>query len=108
MCKMLGSEPNEEEMPIEREDLTLETQEVFNIFDYLPARWDSFSGMYLGKDLSILPIICEQFEVPKYIQKYCWLVIPIIDNVIAEDIAQKIKRKTQKHGDAVGRRTSNP
>lgn len=95
MCEMMESEPLEEEIPFEREDLTIDTQEVFNMYDKLPARWDGMSGTYLGKDLNLLPVLCVEYEVENYLRKYAWHIIPIIDSYVSEDIAEKTKRKTK-------------
>lgn len=92
---MLRSEPKEEEMPLEREDLAIETQEVFDLYDKLPAKWDTMSGHYMGKDLVLLPILCDEFEISSCIRKYAWTIIPFIDNIVAEDVARKIKEKTR-------------
>lgn len=102
MCEMLNTVPDPTEMPVEREDLFFETQEVLSYFDKLPAKWEGFSGQYLGKDLSLLPILFDEFNVDKCIRRYCWDIIPIIDSFIAEDIADKIKAKS-KQGVASGR-----
>lgn len=92
----MGSEPIEEEMPVDREDLYWETQMVFRLFDILPSKWEGFSGQYMGKDLILLPVLFKEFKIEKYIRKYAWNIIPIIDSFIAEDVAQKIKRRTKK------------
>jgi hypothetical protein len=92
----MGSEPIEEEMPADREDLYWETQIVFRLFDILPSKWEGFSGQYMGKDLILLPVLFKEFKIEKYIRKYAWNIIPIIDSFIAEDVAQKIKRRTKK------------
>jgi hypothetical protein len=96
MCEALGSEPIEEEIPIDREDLSIETQLVFHIYDKLPAKWEGYSGQYMGKELNLLPILCEEFDIDKFIRKYAWDIIPIIDSFVAEDIAKKIKSKQPK------------
>lgn len=96
MCKMMNSEPLEEEMPMERGDLRIETQMVLNLYDKLPAKWEGMSGTYLGKDLMLLPILCTEFDIDEYIRKYAWNIIPIIDSYVAQDIAEKIKRKTKE------------
>ncbi len=95
MCDMLGNEPLEEQIPIDREDLYLETQMVFNLYDKLQAQWEGFSGHYLGKNLTLLPILFEEYEIENDIRKYAWDIIPIIDNFVAQDIADKIKSKTK-------------
>lgn len=95
MCKMLGSEPIEEELPCEREDLTYDSQLVFNIYDKLPAKWEGFSGQYLGKDLLLLDTLFKHYKFEDYEKNYAWDIIPIIDSYVAEDIAKKIKAKTK-------------
>lgn len=91
---MMKSEPVEEEIPVGREDLSLDTQVIFSFYDILPSKWESFSGGYLGKDLSLLPILFEEYEVQKDMRRYAWTIIPIIDSFVAEDIAKKIKSKS--------------
>jgi hypothetical protein len=90
---MLNADPKEDEIPLERADLTLETQIIFDLYDKLPSRWEGFSGQYLGKDLVLLPILLNEFKVELSIRKYAWDIIPVIDNFMAKDIASKIKRK---------------
>lgn len=92
---MLGNEPLEEEIPIDRYDLYIETQLVFDMYDKLQSRWEGFSGQYLGKDLTLLPVLFEEFKVEKYIRMYAWDIIPVIDNFIAQDVAEQIKFKTK-------------
>ena len=106
MCEMLGSEPDPNEMPIERSDLTEETQMVLNIYDLLPAKWEGFSGQYLGKDLMLLPVLFDEFDTIKYIRKYAWNIIPVIDSFVAQDIAQKMKRKSKGDASGVGNNSS--
>ena len=96
MCQMLGTEPNPEEIPYSREDLLLDTQQVFELYDILPSRWEGFSGQYLGKELQLLPTLFETFKVDKPLQLYCWKIIPIIDSIVAEDIARQIKAKSKE------------
>lgn len=95
MCEMLGNEPLEEEIPIDREDLMVETQMIFDIYDKLPAKWEGMSGTYVGKDLLLLPILFDEYDIEHYIKRYAWHIIPIIDSYVSEDIAEKVKRKTK-------------
>jgi len=92
----MGSEPVEEEIPYDREDLTLQTQWVFNLYDILPDRWDGGSGMYLGKDLNLLPTLFAEFNAEKADRFYAWKLIPIIDSFVAADVAAKIKARMPK------------
>lgn len=95
MCHILNSEPIEEEIPVERGDLTYETQLIFTLYDILPARWEGFSGTYMGKDLSPLNVLIDQYSLSRSEVGYLWTIMPIIDNFVAEDIARKIKTKTK-------------
>lgn len=107
MCKMFHTEPDEDEIPIAREDLSYETQVVFNIYDKLPAKWEGFAGVYLGKELLLLPILFKEFNIERPIQKYAWTIIPIIDAYVAEDISRKIKAKSKQKGDLPSGRHTN-
>ena len=88
---MLDNEPLEEEIPIDREDLAIETQLIFNLYDKLSSRWEGMSGTYMGKDLQLLPILFSEYNFDKILRRYAWNIIPIIDSFVAEDIAQKVK-----------------
>ena len=101
MCEMLGSEPKEEEIPYEREDFTVDTQLVFNIYDRLPSKWEGFSGQYLGKDLILLEQLFKHYKFEDYEISYAWDIIPIIDSIVADDIAKKIKAKTRNSGEDI-------
>lgn len=102
MCEMLGQEPDQSQLPISREDLALETQMVLGVYDKLQSSWEGFSGTYLGKNLTLLPILFEQYEFENDLKQYAWYIIPIIDNFVADDIAKKVKSKTKVKGDMPG------
>ena len=95
MCELLGNEPNIEDIPIERSDLFHETQLVFSAFDKLQSVWEGFSGNYLGKDLTLLPTLMDLYNFPDYLKLYAWDVIPYIDSIISDDIAEKIKQRSK-------------
>ncbi len=48
----MGSEPVESEIPITISDLPEEVQLAFDLYHYLPDRWEFNSGTYLGKDIT--------------------------------------------------------
>jgi hypothetical protein len=93
MMEILGSSPIEEEIPYSREDLTLQTQWVLNLYDLLPDRWEGMSGTYLGKDLNLLPVLFSEFNAEKHDRMYAWKIIPVIDNFVSQDVAAKVKAK---------------
>jgi len=101
---MLGSEPVDEEIPVGREDLSIDTQIVFNMYDKLPAKWEGFSGQYMGKELNILPLLFDEYDIDSSLRRYAWDIIPIIDSIVAEDIANKIRSRTKEAGELSGSR----
>lgn len=54
MCEMLGSEPLDEEIPLELDDFPWLVQQAFVIYGMLSDIWEGMSGSYLGKDYSLL------------------------------------------------------
>ena len=54
MCEMLGSEPLDEEVPLELDDFPWLVQQAFVIYGMLSDIWEGMSGSYLGKDYSLL------------------------------------------------------
>ena len=95
MCELLGSEPIESEIPVGREDLSVDTQLALSIYDKLQANWEGMSGHYLGKDMSLIPTLVKHYKYDKALVGYIWEIIPIIDNIVASDLAEKIKRRSK-------------
>jgi hypothetical protein len=60
MCEMMGSEPKDEEIPIEFNDLPDVVQQALEIYGFLPDRWEGMSATFLGKDYSIA--VPENYE----------------------------------------------
>ena len=54
MCEMLGSDPVDEEVPLELDDFPWLVQQAFVIYGMLSDIWEGMSGSYLGKDYSLL------------------------------------------------------
>lgn len=54
LCEQLGSEPKEEEIPLELSDFPELVQICYNVFRRLPDRWEPMSGSLLGKDTHLM------------------------------------------------------
>jgi len=63
MCEMLGSEPSEEEIPVEFEDFPLEVQEAYLLYNILSDNWDPMSGTYMGKQMAGIKDIMEIYGI---------------------------------------------
>lgn len=96
MCEELGSDPVEEEIPLDRNDLSIDTQEVLQIYDFLPSRWEGMSATYLGKDLSRLNNIFLLLDTDIVIKKFAIFLVPIIDNLVSKDIQKKQDAERRK------------
>lgn len=90
MCDQLGSEPIEEEIPIELADLPEEAQEAWTIYCYLPDRYDSFSGHYFGKSIEIMSSLFELFSIEDRVT--CLKIVTLFDRSETEQINSKKKK----------------
>jgi hypothetical protein len=79
MCEALGTEPKDEEIPVEFEDLPDEVQEAVLVYNMLQDNWDSMSGTYLGKALAGIGDIFDIAQVDD--RHTCFSIIQIIDNI---------------------------
>lgn len=90
MCQQLGSTPLEEEMPIELDNLTVQSQEVIEIFNYLPDEWGAMGG-YTGKDLKNFPVIFKLFKV----KKSNWLLYLDLLGILIEHQIEIVNKKIE-------------
>lgn len=79
MCEALGSEPIEEEIPVEMEDFPIEVQESINVYFRLKDDWDTMNGVYMGKSYTGLVDILDILEYKKDDRKYLLEWIGIMD-----------------------------
>lgn len=75
----MGSEPIEEEIPVEYDDLPMEIQNTLVIYFKLKDEWDTMNGQYMGKNYSGIADIFEILEVPREDWKITFDLIGIID-----------------------------
>jgi hypothetical protein len=88
----MNSEPIEEEIPIEYDDLSLDVQEAINIYSKLKDEWDTMNGNYLGKNYAGIIDIFEIMEVPQEDRRTMFDLIGSIDKYRSEAI-QRAKPK---------------
>ena len=93
MCEQLGSEPLEEEIPVEYEDLPLEVQEALQLYNTLQDSWDYMGGNYIGKDLSYFGTIFDLYEVPREDRRNLYELVIYIDQLRAKQIQDKKPKK---------------
>ena len=93
MCEALGTEPVDEEIPIDYEDFCLDVQEALGIYQKLRDEWDTMNGNYMGKIYGGILDIFTILEVPVEDHKTMFNLIGIIDTYRSKAIAD-MKPKT--------------
>lgn len=96
MCETLGTEPLEEEIPLEFEDLPLELQSVMIVYRKLQDKYDSFNGIYLCKDISSIAEVFKICDVPDEDKGFVLDIIRIIDSHRAQMSASDKQQKSSK------------
>jgi hypothetical protein len=79
MCEAIGSEPVEEEIPVETSDFPVEVQEAINVYYKLKDEWDTMNGVYMGKSYAGFSDILDILEVPFADRKYLLEWISVMD-----------------------------
>jgi len=87
MCETLGTEPIDEEIPVEFEDFCLDVQEALGIYSKLRDEWDYMGGNYIGKNYIGLVDILELLDVPVEDRRTQYELIGIIDKHRSKAIA---------------------
>ena len=89
MCSELGTEPKDTEAPVDLDDMPVEVETAYHVYNLLPDKIDSFNGIYYGKALEHCPSILEFLEVDS--KKDIFKIILIIDYLEREEINRKKK-----------------
>lgn len=80
MCKELGNEPDESEVPVDIDDLPECVQTALSMYNTLSDEWDYMGGNYIGKNLTNLFEIFTLFNVAEDEQLISYKFLTIIDN----------------------------
>lgn len=97
MCENLGSKPIFEEIPVNLDDLTIQSQEVIAISNYLPDRWGM--GGYEGKDFSNIKDILILHEV----SELNWLLYMDLLNVLIDEQIKIVNKKISQGAKSAGK-----
>lgn len=93
MCEALGTEPLEEEIPVDYEDLPIDVHQAYNIYNKLQDNWDTMSGVYIGKVYAGIIDIFDMYEIDKEERKVIFSLLQVIDRHRSELISQKKNAK---------------
>ena len=89
MCDMLGTEPVEDQIPVEFDDFPLEMQQAFTVYRMLRDEWDGFSGAYFGKSFIGINEVMDATEIDPSDRKFIITLIRMIDDVRSAEIEKK-------------------
>lgn len=95
MCDALGSEPLEEEIPIDLEDFPHEVRVAFNIYYMLTDIWDAMGGNYMGKDTSVLFNFFDLYDIDRPDRLFIVELLQHMDRARAKVISAKIAAQKQ-------------
>ena len=94
MCRQLGSEPIESEIPLDLDDFPDLVQTAFIIYGILSDNWDPMGGNYLGKDYSLIFNLFELYDVETSDRLLTINILQYIDKIRAKSVADKLAQKT--------------
>ncbi len=92
MCHQMETTPKDDEIPPNIEDLSEQSQEVLDVFEYLPDKWNSMAGVYDGKDYTNLFIIYRLFEI----EEKDWLLYTNLLNIVVNERIKSVNSKITK------------
>lgn len=93
MCEMMGTEPQETDIPVEISDFPDEVQIAFQVYQVLQDHWEGMSGTYMGKNLTGLGEILDVYEVEKSDRK---LILELINLIDRERMIQYDEKRKQE------------
>jgi len=105
MCAELGEEPNEDEIPMDLSDFPTSFQEIFEIYSLLTDKWEGMSGVYMGKDMNLIPFLFDMYALDAVECKRYFQYIVILNNAAKKFYNDKAsvdrnQRKASKGGTA--------
>lgn len=84
MCEMLGTDPVEEDVPLELEDFPVAMQVAFSVYQNLQDNWDSVGGNYLGKVKTNFVETLNILGVEQDNHREIFVLVNLLDSVRAE------------------------
>jgi hypothetical protein len=95
MCEALGTEPIEEEIPVEVDDFPDEVQEAIGLYYKLRDEWDTMNGVYMGKSYVGLSDILDIMEVPFQDRKYVLEWVSVMDSARSKMLEAQRPKQTK-------------
>lgn len=96
MCEALGTEPIDEEVPVEISELPLEVQQALDIYSKLRDEWDTMNGRYMGKSYTGIMDLFKIIDIPACDHRIMYDILVIMDAHRAEAIKANKPPETAK------------
>lgn len=96
MCEITGEQPLVENEPVEWHDLPEQVQQCFEVYSFLPDRWEGMSATFMGKDYSIVFHLLDTFQVIELDRLLYLRLMSNIDGIRSKLIQNKQKQKEKK------------
>ena len=93
MCEQLGSEPVEEEIPVEFDDFPLEVQTALSMYKILRDEWEFVGGNYLGKNINGIFEVFNVYDIEPCDKRFYLELIHMIDQVRIDEIRKQKKQQ---------------
>lgn len=93
MCEQMGSEPVEEEIPVEFDDFPLEVQTALSIYKILRDEWEFVGGNYLGKNINGIFEVFDAYDIEPCDKRFYLELIHMIDSVRIDEIRKQKKQQ---------------
>lgn len=96
MCEITGQQPLSEDEPVEWYDLPEQVQQCFEVYSFLPDRWEGMSATFMGKDYSIVFHLFDTFQVLELDRLLYLRLMANIDGIRSKLIQNKQKQQEKK------------
>ena len=84
MCEQLGTEPDENDLPVDIGEMPDEVQTILVLYSNLVDIWEPMGGTYLGKNLGTVEILFRVFKIEPELQYLALDLVSHIDGIRKE------------------------
>lgn len=96
MCEALGTEPVEEEIPVDVADLPTDVQQALDVYFKLRDEWDTMNGNYMGKSYAGILDLFKIMELPESDHRMIYDLIVLMDHYRSKAIKSNKPVQTNK------------
>jgi len=91
MCEQMGWEIDEDQIPKDPSEMSLEAQQALVLLNSLPDNWEGMSGTWMGKDYSGLTAIMDIYEIDD--RKTVFELLKVAETEMSKYYSDKAKQR---------------